>query len=95
MAYLYYMKKLFLQYRLYLIAINTARAQKDVLQFDEDNKYVYYQVVDKKDFSADTLYNRGLVFMKSQGLKASGWRSARHHYCQRPKLVVYTNSLVS
>jgi hypothetical protein len=93
MAYLYYMKKLFFSI-VCILLINTARAQKDVLQFDEDNKYVYYQVVDKKGFSADTLYNRGLVFMKSQGLKADGDAKAGT-ITAKPKLVVYTNSLVS
>ncbi len=93
MAYLYYMKKLFFSIACILL-INTARAQKDVLQFDEDNKYVYYQVVDKKGMSADTLYNRALVFIKTQGFKADG-KAAAGTIAAKHKLVVYGNSLVS
>lgn len=93
MAYLYYMKKLFLCIAC-ILAINTARAQKDLLQSDENNKYVYYQVVDKKDFTADTLFNRALAFMKSQEIKASGKASAGS-ITAKDKTVLYTNSLVS
>lgn len=36
-------------------------AQKQQLTLDENNKYIYYQVVDMAGFNADTLYNRCLA----------------------------------
>ena len=46
-----------------------ASAQKEVLAFDEQNQYIYYQVVDMPAYSADTLYTRGLNFLKSMDPK--------------------------
>jgi hypothetical protein len=64
MAYLYYMKKL-LSGLLCILCSQMVLAQKDSLQFDEDNKYVYYRVVDKPGITADTLYNRAWNFAKN------------------------------
>ena len=41
-------------------------AQQDLLSFDEHNKYIYYQVVDMPGIPADTLYARGLNFLKTE-----------------------------
>jgi hypothetical protein len=40
-------------------------AQQDLLSFDEHNKYIYYQVVDKPGVTIDTLQNRALLFLKT------------------------------
>ena len=64
MAYLYNMKKI-LSGLFFLLCFQSAWAQKDSLQFDENNKYVYYRVVDKPNITADTLYNRAWDFAKS------------------------------
>jgi len=42
-----------------------AFAQKDSLAMDENNKYIYYQVVTQPGLPADTLYNRALYFFKT------------------------------
>jgi hypothetical protein len=41
-----------------------ALAQKE-LSFDEHNKYIYYQVVDMPGLAKDTLFSRGLSFLKT------------------------------
>jgi hypothetical protein len=61
MAYLYHMKKLLFSL-LCLLCVQIASAQKDSLQVDEGNNYVYYQVTDKPGLSADTLYIRAWNF---------------------------------
>ncbi|MDN5289320.1 MAG: hypothetical protein JWR38_5594 [Mucilaginibacter sp.] len=48
-----------------ILFAKTAVAQKDSLSLDENDKYIYYQTVSQPGLSADTLYNRGLYFMKT------------------------------
>ena len=48
-----------------LLFARTAAAQKDSLAFDEHDKYIYYQTVSQPGLSADTMYNRGLYFIKT------------------------------
>ena len=40
-------------------------AQKELLSFDEHNKYIYYQVADIPGLPADTLHSRGVCFLKT------------------------------
>lgn len=40
-------------------------AQKDSLAFDENNKYIYYQVVSQLGLPADSLFDRALYFFKT------------------------------
>jgi hypothetical protein len=40
-------------------------AQKELLSFDEHDKYIYYQVVDIPGMPADTLNSRGFYFLKT------------------------------
>lgn len=47
-----------------------AVAQKDSLAFDEHNKYIYYQTVVQDNLIKDTLYRRGLYFMKTAAIKS-------------------------
>jgi hypothetical protein len=49
----------------FVLFTGTVFAQKDSLAFDENNKYIYYQVVSKPDLPADTLFNRALYFFKT------------------------------
>jgi hypothetical protein len=58
------MKKLFVAL-LCLCAAKSATAQKDLLSFDEHNKYIYYQVVEQPGLNADTFQNRALYFLKT------------------------------
>jgi hypothetical protein len=48
-----------------MLFARTAAAQKDSLAFDENDKYIYYQTVSQPGLGADTLYNRGLYFIKT------------------------------
>jgi len=41
-----------------------ASAQKDLLSFNEQNKYIYYQVVQQPGSTADTLQSRALYFLQ-------------------------------
>ncbi|AMR33246.1 hypothetical protein A0256_18390 [Mucilaginibacter sp. PAMC 26640] len=94
MAYLYYMKKLFFAISLFLFSVTAAIAQKDSLQFDESNKYVYYQVAEKPGMSSDTLYNRGIIFLKSIQAKSVN-KTSPNNIISRGKFMVYGNALVS
>lgn len=49
----------------FVLFTGVAFAQKDSLAFDENNKYIYYQVVLKPELPADTLFNRALYFFKT------------------------------
>jgi hypothetical protein len=42
-----------------------ALAQKELLSFDEQNRYIYYQVVNQPGLSVDTLQARALYFLKA------------------------------
>lgn len=58
------MKKLLLAAVCVFIKIASASAQADSLVMDENNKYVYYQVVEQQGFSADSLQTRAVSFTK-------------------------------
>ncbi len=65
--YIYNMKKLSLLLFATLLVVVNARGQvqqTDSLAFDENNKYIYYQVVDQPGLAADTLYQRAVYFLK-------------------------------
>ena len=47
-----------------LSLVKSVSAQQDLLSFDEHNKYIYYQVVDKSGVSADSLKIRAIAFLK-------------------------------
>ena len=53
-----------------------AFAQKDSLAFDENNKYIYYQVVEQQGMAADSLFSRAAFFFDKgypqASLKATG-----------------------
>jgi hypothetical protein len=87
-GYLYFMKKLLFSAAL-LLLIQTAWAQKD-LQVDENNRFVYYEVVDKPGVSTDTLFQRGMVFAKKAGKS-----TAPNSITTKGKFTVYASSLAS
>jgi hypothetical protein len=58
------MKRIFIGLLLLLFA-KTTFAQKDSLSFNEQNKYIYYHVVEQPGSTVDTLQTRALYFLKS------------------------------
>jgi hypothetical protein len=48
-----------------LFLTKVSLSQKELLSFDEHNKYIYYQVVDMPGVPADTLNIRGAGFIKT------------------------------
>jgi hypothetical protein len=48
-----------------LLPAKAVLAQKDLLSFDERNKYIYYQVVEQPGLVTDTLHARALYFLKT------------------------------
>jgi hypothetical protein len=92
MAYLYPMKKVFITLVCLLFA-RFALAQKDSLQFDEGNNYVYYHVVDKAGLPADTLFARAGNFaarFNDQAKPAKG--QAENTLNTTGKFIVYTGT---
>lgn len=59
------MKKILLAVICIFLKIAAASAQADSLVMDENNKYVYYQVVAQPASSADTLQARAIAFAKN------------------------------
>ncbi|RYZ96336.1 MAG: DUF4468 domain-containing protein [Sphingobacteriaceae bacterium] len=59
------MKKIIIALLCIVVKVTTASAQTDSLSFDENNKYIYYQVATEAGLNADTLYNRALFFLKT------------------------------
>ena len=64
MFYIYNMKKIVLAVICLFFKVATASAQADSLVLDENNKYIYYQVVAQPASSADSLQARAIVFAK-------------------------------
>ena len=62
--YISIMKKILLAAICIIFKITTASAQADTLVIDENNKYIYYQVVAQAASTADTLHARALTFAK-------------------------------
>jgi hypothetical protein len=58
------MKRIFFVLVCFFAAYN-AFAQKDLLSFNEQNKYIYYQVVELPGLTTDTLQARALYFLKT------------------------------
>ena len=62
--YLYSMKAI-ITVLLFTLFARVAFAQKDLLSFDEHDKYIYYQVADAPGMAADTLHAQMLYFLKA------------------------------
>jgi hypothetical protein len=63
--YIYNMKKILLAVICIFLKVAAASAQADSLVMDENNKYVYYQVVAQPESSADSLQARAIAFAKN------------------------------
>lgn len=94
MAYLYYMKKIFFAVSFLLCSIGAALAQKDSLQTDETNKYVYYRVIEKSGISNDTLHKRALAFIYAIEARSNG-KTEMGTIVAKGKFLVYGSALVS
>ncbi len=58
------MKKIILAIVVVILKVTNVSAQTDSLVMDENNKYIYYQVVSQEGSSADTLHVRAMDFAK-------------------------------
>ncbi len=65
------MKNLIIAFVCILFVKAASAQQTDSLAFDENNKYIYYQTVGQAGLTKDTLYRRGLYFMK---IAAPKWK---------------------
>jgi Domain of unknown function (DUF4468) with TBP-like fold len=50
---------------IFILLVKFSYAQQQLLSFDEHNKYIFYQVNDVPGIAVDSLYARGLIFVKS------------------------------
>ncbi len=64
------MKKLVVAITCFLFA-QGAMAQKELLSLNENNKYIYYQVVEQPGLTADAMYSRELNFLRTAYPKLS------------------------
>jgi hypothetical protein len=58
------MKKVVVVLLLMMISAGSVLAQADTLALDENNKFIYYQVVQQPGTTADTLYTMAALFLK-------------------------------
>jgi hypothetical protein len=74
-----------------LVISGIASAQKSVLSVDENNKYIYYQVVDMPGFSADSLHRNAVLFMKELYPKAKSGQLTKTGASVKDKFLTYTS----
>jgi len=68
-----------------------ANAQKSLLSMDENNKYIYYQVVDMPDIKADSLQKNMTLFMKEFYPKEKSLKGAGPEASVKDKFLTYTS----
>ena len=68
-----------------------ASAQKSLLSIDENNKYIYYQVVDRPGVSADSLYRNVTYFIKDFYPKTKSVQVAASGAIIKEKFLTYTS----
>lgn len=66
-------------------------AQKSLLSIDENNKYIYYQVVDMPGFKADSLHNNMVLFMKEFYPKEKSLQITGSGASVKDKFLTYTS----
>jgi hypothetical protein len=93
MAYLYHMRTILVAL-ICLLFGSVAYAQKDSLQLDENNRYVYYHVVDKPGLTADTLYNRLKLYVRSPSFKSADVKLTPSQITVTGNFLVYNGSSV-
>lgn len=66
-------------------------AQKSLLSVDENNKYIYYQVVDMPGFKADSLQKNMVLFMKEFYPKEKSLKFTSSEASVKDKFLTYTS----
>lgn len=88
--YLYGMKR-FLLLIAGLVASGAVYAQKSLLSMDENNKYIYYQVVDMPNIKADSLQKNMVLFMKEFYPKEKSLKVDGPEASVKDKFLTYTS----
>jgi hypothetical protein len=73
-----------------LVISGIASAQKSLLSVDENNKYIYYQVVDMPGISADSLHKNAVLFMKELYPKMKSAQLTQTGASVKDKFLTYT-----
>lgn len=68
-----------------------ANAQKSLLSMDENNRYIYYQVVDMPGFKADSLQKNMALFMKEFYVKEKSLQITSSGASVKDKFLTYTS----
>jgi hypothetical protein len=68
-----------------------ASAQKSLLSMDENNKYIYYQVVDMPGFRADSLQKNMVLFVKEFYPKEKSLKITGSEASVKDKFLTYTS----
>jgi len=66
-------------------------AQKSLLSIDENNKYIYYQVVDRPGVSADSLHKNAVLFMNDFYAKEKSLQLTNAGASVKDKFLTYTS----
>jgi len=66
-------------------------AQKSLLSIDENNKYIYYQVVDRPGVSADSLHKNAVLFMNDFYAKEKSLKLTNAGASVKDKFLTYTS----
>jgi len=66
-------------------------AQKSLLSIDENNKYIYYQVVDRPGVSADSLHKNAALFMNDFYPKEKSLQLSSAGVSVKDKFLTYTS----
>jgi hypothetical protein len=85
------MKKVVVLLFLGLFLSHFANAQKSLLSVDENNKYIYYQVVDMPGFKADSLQRNMVLFMKEFYPKERSLQITNAGASVKDKFLTYTS----
>lgn len=68
-----------------------ANAQKSLLSMDENNKYIYYQVIDMPNIKADSLQKNMVLFMKEFYPKEKSLQITNAGASVKDKFLTYTS----
>jgi hypothetical protein len=91
--YIYTMKRI-VSFAAFLLFAVMANAQKPLLALNENNRYVYYQVVDLPGISADSLKKNSAGFVKIQYPKNSAKKITDTGIYVKDKFLTYTNIIL-
>ncbi|MBV8390731.1 MAG: hypothetical protein JO080_13085, partial [Mucilaginibacter sp.] len=84
------MKKIFLLITCLLVS-GVVSAQKNLLSIDENNKYIYYQVVDMPGIKADSLHNNMALFVREFYPKEKSLQITNSGASVKDKFLTYTS----